>query len=149
MAFVDMLFCFLVQNFAEIGQSVDELWPKRRFSRWRSTTSWIPKISIFGHVPVTRSISDAVYQISSKSDNFSLRYGDLTIFKMAAVCHLDFTHLHFLSRILCHFYASTMTIKKCSKGSILIVKRFLGENFLSLQKWSQNGTNSGKWGSKY
>jgi len=30
-----MLFCFLVQNFAEIGQSVDELWPKKRFSRWR------------------------------------------------------------------------------------------------------------------
>ena len=23
-------------------------------------------------------------------DNFSLRYGDLTIFKMAAVCHLGF-----------------------------------------------------------
>ena len=32
---------------------------------------------------------------------------------------------------LCHFYASTMTIKKCSKGSIPIVKRFLDENFLS------------------
>jgi len=36
------------------------------------------------------SISDVVYQISSKLDNFSLRYGDLTIFKMAAVCHLGF-----------------------------------------------------------
>jgi len=31
-----------------------------------------------------------VYQISSKSDDFSLRYGDLTIFKMAAVRHLGF-----------------------------------------------------------
>ena len=29
---------------------------------------------------VTCSISDVVYQISSKSDNFSLRYGDLTIY---------------------------------------------------------------------
>ena len=29
---------------------------------------------------------------------------------------------------LCHFYASTMTIKRCSKVSIPIVKRFLGEN---------------------
>jgi len=28
-------FCFLIQNFAEIGQSVDELWPNKRFSRWR------------------------------------------------------------------------------------------------------------------
>jgi len=36
------------------------------------------------------SISDVVYQISSKSDNFSLRYGDLTIFKMAAVRHVGF-----------------------------------------------------------
>ena len=24
-----MLLCFLVQNFAKIGQSVDELWPKK------------------------------------------------------------------------------------------------------------------------
>jgi len=31
-----------------------------------------------------------VYQISSKLDDFSLRYGDLTIFKMAAVRHIGF-----------------------------------------------------------
>jgi len=24
-----MPFCFLIQNFAEVGQSVDELWPKK------------------------------------------------------------------------------------------------------------------------
>jgi len=29
-----------------------------------------------------------VYKISSKSDDFSLRYGDITIFKTAAVRHL-------------------------------------------------------------
>jgi len=34
-ALVSMPFCFLIQNFAEIGQSVDDLWPKKRFSRWR------------------------------------------------------------------------------------------------------------------
>ena len=34
-ALVSMPFCFLVQNFAEIRQSVDDLWPKKRFSRWR------------------------------------------------------------------------------------------------------------------
>jgi len=28
-AFVGMPFCFLTQNFAEIGQSVNELWPKK------------------------------------------------------------------------------------------------------------------------
>ena len=39
-ALVDIPFCFLIQNFAEIGQSVDELWPKKkRFSRWRPPPS--------------------------------------------------------------------------------------------------------------
>jgi len=28
-AVVGMPFCFLVQNFADIGQSVNELWPKK------------------------------------------------------------------------------------------------------------------------
>jgi len=47
-----MPFCFLIQNFAEIGQSVDELWPKTQFSRWRPPPSWILKFSIFDHVTV-------------------------------------------------------------------------------------------------
>jgi len=47
-----MPFCFLIQNFAEIGQSVDDLWQKKRFSRWRPPPSWILEISIFGHVTV-------------------------------------------------------------------------------------------------
>jgi len=38
-AFAGMPFRFLIQNFAEIGQSVDELWPKERFSRWRPPLS--------------------------------------------------------------------------------------------------------------
>jgi len=49
-AFVSMPFCFLTQNFAQIGQSVDELWPKKRFWRWLLPPSRISKISIFGHV---------------------------------------------------------------------------------------------------
>jgi len=51
-AFVGMPFRFLVQDFAEIRQSVDELWPRKRFSRWRPPPSLILKISIFGHVTV-------------------------------------------------------------------------------------------------
>jgi len=39
LALVDMPFCFLIQNFAEIKQSVDELWPKKRFSRCRPPPS--------------------------------------------------------------------------------------------------------------
>jgi len=27
--FIGMPFCFILQNFAEIGQLVDELWPKK------------------------------------------------------------------------------------------------------------------------
>jgi len=49
---INMPFCFLKQNFAEIGQSVDELWPKKRFLRWRPPPPWILKISIFGNVAV-------------------------------------------------------------------------------------------------
>jgi len=86
-----MPFCFLIQYFAEIGQSVDELWPKMRFSRWRPAPSWILKISIFGHVTVIWSdICFSAPIFLSKSDDFSLRYGDLAIFKMAAVRHLGF-----------------------------------------------------------
>jgi len=79
-ALVDLLFCFIIQNFAEIGQSVNDLWPKKRFSRWRPPPSWILKIPTLVMWRQPGSISDVVYQISSKSDNFSLRYGDFTIF---------------------------------------------------------------------
>ena len=45
----------------------------------------------FVHVIVVGfNISALVYQILSKSDDFSLRYGDLAIFKMAAIRHLGF-----------------------------------------------------------
>jgi len=36
---IDMPFCFLIQNFAEIGQLIDELWSKNRFSKWRLSPS--------------------------------------------------------------------------------------------------------------
>ena len=43
---------------------------------------------IFDHVTFTTSKHAAVYKISWKSNNFSLRYGAISIFKMAAVRHL-------------------------------------------------------------
>jgi len=64
-----MSFCFLAQNFAEIGQSVHELWPGWKFA--------------------------TVHRISTKSDDFSLRYGDLTTFKM------DFKNLQIFSHSPC------------------------------------------------
>jgi len=42
---------------------------------------------IFDHVTFSQLKSAAVYKISLKSAAFSLRYGDITIFKMAAVRH--------------------------------------------------------------
>jgi len=47
-----------------------------------------------------------LHQISSKSDNFSLRYDDLTIFNMAAVRHLGFL----------------MTSQYCIAGHIFVVQ---------------------------
>jgi len=52
-ALVDLSFCFLIQNFAEIGQSVNNLWPKKRFSRWLPPPSWILKNLIFFHATLT------------------------------------------------------------------------------------------------
>jgi len=49
--------------------------------------SWILKFYIFGHV-TTRFKWAVVYRILPKSDDFSLRYGDLTIFKMADICRI-------------------------------------------------------------
>jgi len=58
-----------------------------------------------------------------------------------------------LSYLLCQVYASTMRIERCSKGSNLIAKRFLGEKF---RRPVKNGPemalirrNGRKWSSKY
>jgi len=70
------------------------------------------KISIFGHVTVIgfniccnvpnfieigRFFTAVVYQISSKSDDFSLRYGDLTISKWRPSAILDFKICSFVT----------------------------------------------------
>ena len=100
-AFVGMPFCFRIQNFTEIGQSVDELWPKSNIQDGGRSNLEFQKFQFLVTWLLPGSISDVVYQISSKSDNFSLRYGDLTIFKMAAVRHLGFYTFAFLSRSPC------------------------------------------------
>jgi len=71
--FFGMLLCFILQKFVEIRRSLAELCLN------------------FGHVTVIMfNICCTVHQISSKSDNFLLRYGNLTIFKMAAVRYVGF-----------------------------------------------------------
>jgi len=89
-ASIAMLFCFPLQNFTKIGQSAAELWPKTIF-----------KMAAVRHLEfknysslITRLLSSTkccvLDQVSSKSDHFSLRYGDITIFKMADVRNLEF-----------------------------------------------------------
>jgi len=62
------------------------LWTRNMFCRIRSLSN-----ATFSFLITWRSSSlksAAVYKISWKSDDFSLRYGDISIFKMAAVRHL-------------------------------------------------------------
>jgi len=102
-----MPFCFFIQNFAEI---------------WRSMNygqKTILKMAVAAILNVTwlslGSLSAVVYQILSKSDDFSLRYGDFAIFKIAAVRHLGFV----------------MTSQYCIAGHIFVVQ-ILSWNFLSI-----------------
>ena len=57
--------------------------------------------------------SAVVCQISSQLDDFSLKYGDLTILNMAAVRHLNFRNFEFVSHDLyssCHSSVSLYAI---------------------------------------
>ena len=76
-----------MQNFTDIGQSAANLWPKKRFSVWQpSAIISFKNVDIMITQLLPSSKSAVAYQISSKS----LKYGDLTTFKMAAVRHIDF-----------------------------------------------------------
>ena len=135
---IDMQFWFLTQNFTEIGQSIDEFMNfmdmlrrliscriiiiinygqktdfkdgGRRhleFSKFQFLVTWLS----------SGSLSAVVYQILSKSDDFSLRYGDLAMFKMAAVRHLGFV----------------MTSQYCIAGHIFVVLKFLVDRWCSFR----------------
>ena len=58
--------------------------------KWRPFAILNFKNFTFGHVTVIEFQYAFVYQILWKSDDFSLRYGDLTIFKMADLRRLEF-----------------------------------------------------------
>jgi len=52
--------------------------------------------SIFVTFPSPWSKFASAYQISSNSDDSRLRYGDITIFKMVAVCRVAFSKFDIL-----------------------------------------------------
>ena len=118
LAFVDMPFCFLVQNFAEIGQSVDELWPKKRFFKMAAAAILnFKKFQFLVTWLLWGLISAVVYQILSKSHNFSLRYGDLAIFKNGGrppswIC-CDVTILHRRTHFRCPNIVLKFHVDRC------------------------------------
>jgi len=92
-----MPFCFLVQNFAEIGQSVNELWPKKRFPKWRPPPSWILKFNFW-----SRDCHRVQYlmQYTKFQQNRTIFHWDMAILRFSKwrpSTILDFKNLQFLS----------------------------------------------------
>ena len=77
-------------NFVKIGQTVADILRFLWFSSWRLPPSWIFKNSKFWRHFRCRGQYASPFQISSKSVKRLQTYGDLTVFKMAAVRHLGF-----------------------------------------------------------
>ena len=90
---------------------------KNDFQHDGSPQSWILNNLFFITWLSLCSISAVVYQILSKSDDFSLRYGDLAISKMAAVHHLGFV----------------MTSQYCIVGHTFIVLKFVVDRCCSFR----------------
>jgi len=82
--------CFPTQSFTEIGQSVVELCPKTLLFGSPPSILNFNFFSIFGQVTVIELHICSSVHISPKADDFSLRYGDLTIFKITVIRHLEF-----------------------------------------------------------
>ena len=83
--------CFPTYSFTEIGQSATELWLKTIFSMAavRYFECLIFLNFIFGHVTVVRFQMCCCVPNFIVMDDFFMRYGYLTIFKMADVRRLE------------------------------------------------------------
>ena len=90
LALVDMLFCFLIQNIAEIGQSVDELAKKAIFKMAAAAILNFKNFNFWSRVCNRVQYMMLCTKFDQNQTFLRLRYGDLTIFKMAAVRHLVF-----------------------------------------------------------
>ena len=84
-------------NFVEIALTGAEIWRFFDFSRWRTPPCWIFKILNFNGRIGQEGRSASLCQNSSKSIELRPRYGDFSIFKMAAAVILDFQNLKFLT----------------------------------------------------
>ena len=166
--------CCSVLNFIKIGWFFTEIWWFSDLQNGGRGPCWIcynvtvlhrrthfrcANIVVKFLVDRCCSLRDRAYLQYHK--NFWLYITENGNFGVAhALCHLTLsrgskitTRMNFLPLFvysLRHFYVSTMTIKRCSKESIPIVKRVLGEYFLCpVKNVPQNGANAGKWGARY
>ena len=65
--------------------------------------------------PTLEAQSASAYQISLKSDDFRLRYGDITIFKMAADRRLEFTKFGIMVMYPVYMYHDSGSSYKISR----------------------------------
>ena len=138
-----MTFCFLIQNFAEIGQSVDELWPKKRFSRWRPPPSWILKMSIFGHVTVIGfniwcSVPNFVKigRFSTCNDFQNGGRPPSWILKISRFCHVALVDIPFCFLIQ-NFAEIGQSAKVMAKNAIFKMAPAAILNFKNFNIWSR------------
>jgi len=94
------------------------------------------KIAIFGHVTVTGFNIWCSVPNFIKIGDFSLRYGDLTIFKMTAVCHLGFYTYAFLSHSPCQ-HAILLSHTKFRWNRTCNLSLAVGRTFASHTKQQQ------------
>jgi len=143
--FVGMPFCFLVQNFADIWQSVNELWPKKRFSRWPPSPSRILKISIFCHVTVIGfNIWCSVPNFIKIGRFFTIwRYNDFQnggcppswILKICSFSHVAFVRMPFC--FLTQNFAQNWTIGRWVMAKKAIFKMVVAA-VLNFKTWSRD-----------
>jgi len=81
----------IIQNLRKSYNLLPSYDQKRRLTIWRLSASFnyfIFFVLVAGFSLLSQS--SPAYEISSKSDEISMKYGDITIFKMANVRHLGF-----------------------------------------------------------
>ena len=106
--FVCVRLCLLIPNFVLIGQYGAESFqfcyisisPKMIFNMASVRHLEFGNFWIFVTFPLPCSIFASAYQISSNSDDSWLRYGAITIFKMAAIRHVGFSKFDISSSYL-------------------------------------------------
>jgi len=90
-----MPFCFLIQNFAEIGQSVDKLWPKNRFSSFNFWSRDCHRFNICCSLPNFTKIGRFLTEIWRFNDFHNGGCLPSCILKIGSFCHVALVDMPF------------------------------------------------------